>query len=114
MQRTSSITSVSPSDKAIDNTATRKQFRRSRMIGMLLAIISLTSAQIFVDPVAPSVEAHPVCTDRFHVDGTFTGVYSLWRVRRIVYINSNRRVVYWKYQNQGKGPWYKGGSITCE
>ena len=114
MQRASGITSVSSSDEAIYNSANRKQFRRSRMLSMLLTVIPLTSAQIFVNPVLPSVEAHPVCTNSSHVDGSLVGTYELWRVRRIVYINSNRRVVFWKYQPQGKGPWYKGGSITCE
>lgn len=114
MQRASGITSVSPSDKAIDNTATKEQSRMSRMIGLLLAVIPLTSAQIFVDPVAPSVEAHPVCNDKYHVDGNLAGTYQYWRVRKTVYINSNRRVVYWQVKPQGKGPWQDYGSITCE
>jgi len=114
MQRAFGITSVSPSDKAIDNTAARKQFRRSRVIGLFLAVIPLTSAQIFVDPVTPSVEAHPVCNNRYHVDGNLTGTYEYWKVRKIVYINSNRRVVYWQVRSQGKGPWQDYGSITCE
>ncbi len=114
MQRASGITSVASSDEAINNSATRKQFPRARMISMLLTVIPLTSAQIFVNPVLPSVEAHPVCTNSFHVDGSLVGTYELWRVRKTVYINSNRRVVYWKYQPQGRGPWYKYGSITCE
>lgn len=114
MQSSSSITSVSPNDKAINNTATKKQFRRFRMLGMILAVIPLTSAQIFFDPVAPSVEAHPVCNNRYHVDGSLTGTYEYWRVRRIVYINSNRRVVYWQVRPQGKGSWQDYGSITCE
>lgn len=73
MQRASGITSVSPSDKAIHNTATKEQSRMSRMISLLLAVIPLASAKIFVDPVAPSVEAHPVCNNTYHVDGNLTG-----------------------------------------
>jgi hypothetical protein len=83
------------------------------MIGMLLAVIPLASALIFVDPVAPSAKAHMVCNNSYHVDGNLTGTYEYWRVRKIVYINSNRRVVYWSVNPQGKG-WRRYGSITCE
>lgn len=39
MQRESSITSVSPNDKAINSTASRKQSRDLRTIAMLLTLI---------------------------------------------------------------------------
>ena len=39
MQTESSITCVSPIDKAIDNTATRKQSHAFRMIAMLLTVM---------------------------------------------------------------------------
>jgi hypothetical protein len=81
---------------------------------MLLTIIPLASALLFVDPVAPSAKAHPVCNNTYHVDGNVAGTYEVWRVRRIVYINSNRRVVYWQVRSQGTGPWENYGSITCE
>ena len=114
MQRAStSITSVSPSDKAIDNTATREQSCGFRTIGMLLTIIPLASALIFVDPVAPSAEAHPECNRRTHTEGNVLGTFERWRVKNVVSIGGGLKEVFWQYQPQGEGPWYNGGSITC-
>ena len=55
MQRQSSITSVSPSDKAIDNSATRKQSRALRMISMLLTLIP--GAMVAGTLAAPDIAA---------------------------------------------------------
>lgn len=53
MQRESSITSVSPNDKAINNTATKKQPRSLRTIAMLLTLIP--GAMVAGTLVAPDI-----------------------------------------------------------
>lgn len=55
MQRQSSITSVSPSDKAIDNSATRKQSRVFRTLSMLLTVIP--GAMVAGTLAAPDIAA---------------------------------------------------------
>ena len=108
MQRASSITSVSPSDKAIDNTAVRKQFHGTRTIGMLLTIIPLASALIFLDPVAPSASAHARCNRETHWHGL-----NIWSVKNVVSIGGGLKQVFWHYQRLGSSVLYDGGSVTC-
>jgi hypothetical protein len=84
-----------------------------RTTSMLLTIIPLASALIFIDPVAPSVSAHPTCDRRTHTEGSVLGVWEKWRVKRTEFINRGLTIVYWEVQFRGKGPWYDGGSIGC-
>lgn len=113
MQRVSSITSASPSYKAIDNTATRKQFRGSSTVGMLLAVIPLASALIFVGSAAPPAEAHARCDRRSHTHGSLLGVWERWEVKNVVSIGGGLKQVFWHYKFPPKDTWYDGGSVTC-
>lgn len=117
MQRVSSITSVSPRDKAIDNAVNKERSRAPRTISMLLTVIPLASALIFVGSAAPPAEGHPVCDGVTHSHlNPFSGT---WRVRFSSYAQG-RKVLFWEHstvfdynQDTGQRTWISGGSITC-
>lgn len=64
MQRESTIISVSPSDQAINNTATRKQSRALRTISMLLTAIPAAMVvgtfTVMSEAIAAEVTCRPV------------------------------------------------------